>query len=88
LGVRALRAQTRTTPGSVRPLESSARFQGNIFDFGPPKAKMRSRFPAVLPGFPPSCSLDSDSETEGGHGSFCDWGCGLAAYAVEGVGLD
>src|SRR3954462_743396 len=48
LGVRAVRAKK---PAS---LESSARFQGKYFWFGPPKTKMRSRLPcrpSRLPAF-------------------------------------
>jgi hypothetical protein len=80
IGVRALRAKK---PAS---LESSARFQGNIFGFGPPKTKMRSRLPcrtSRLPaflfsrkGFGTSCQLDGSPRRSfivafGRHSSFC-----------------
>ena len=60
--------------------------RGNIFGFGPPKTKMRSRSPADLPAFPPSCALARASAQAvsstaarvarwvlalGCHGSFC-----------------
>ena len=81
IGVRALRAKK---PAS---LESSAGFQGNIFGFGPPKTKMRSRLPcrpSPLPaflfsrkGFGTSCQLDGRPRRSfimafGRHSSFCE----------------
>jgi hypothetical protein len=52
---------------------AAARCQGKYFWFWSPKNKNASRFPADLPGFPPSCwfVLDPPIETQSRPGSFC-----------------
>ena len=54
----------------------SCSLQGKHFSFGPPNEK------CVLapPRLPASLLARSHIETESRNGSFCDWGCGLAAH--------